>query len=334
MARARADDAHLPRAQDAGDAGGRHPLRPRRALHRAGRRPDHLRRPPRERRPAPPRRPAGLRPGLHARDDQHRPHPAVLPLLLGPGLLGRGLRAGGPASRPLGGHRGAGAPCPADVRRRLQPRLLQEQVVSGIPGRRPGVPGVLHRLQHPGRHRPRPSAPHPAPSGLGPPLALRHDRRGALRLDHLQPGPGGPRLPQPPGARGDRRGAAALRPPGGGPRPPRRRHLHLAGAGNPLCPPRGDPRPRPALPGDPRRCGAAGRPRHRDQRSPRGQRRLLRGRHQRSADGLQLRPAAPRPPHLPHRRHRPPRRAGPGPSSTSRTPRPTSTSSAPTTGSG
>ena len=171
-----------------------------------------------------------------------------------------------------------GATLPADVRRRLQPRLVQEPLVPALPERAPRLRGLLRRLLHAGRHRSRPPAADPAAADVEPAHAVPRHQRAALRLDHLQPGPGRPQLQERAGAAARveillyyvRRGADID--------PPRRRHLHLARARHALRAPRADPRAGPAVPRRPRRGGAAGGARHRDQRAARRQRQLLRRR--------------------------------------------------------
>jgi hypothetical protein len=79
----------------------------------------------------------------------------------------------------VGGHRRAEPPLPADVRRRLQPRVREEPVVPAVPERPPGVPGFLRGLHDEGGDRARLPEDHPPPAHLEPADAVPHAQRAA-----------------------------------------------------------------------------------------------------------------------------------------------------------
>ena len=168
---------------------------------------------------------------------------------------------------------------PADVRRRVQPRLVEEPVVPALPQRRTRVRGLVRRVLDEGRDPPRLPAADPAAAHVEPADAVPHHQRHALRLDDLQPRPGGPQLQERARAAARRRDPALLRAARRRLHPARRGHLHLARAGHELRAPRADARAREAVSRHPRRRGAAARADHRDQRAARRQHRLLRRRH-------------------------------------------------------
>ena len=276
-------------------------LRPHRALHREGRRPHHLRRPADQPGQDAAAGAARLPRPVHARRHQHGPHPAVLPLLLRPrasrsSTTRRWTRGWGPGRTSSSSSR----------RFRLMfdgvfnHASAEEPLVPALPERPARLRGLLRRLQHPGRHRSRLPAADPAAAHVRPAHALPDHQRRALRVDHVQPRPGGPQLQERAGPAARARDPARLRAARRRHDPPGRGDLHLARARHALRPPARDARAGQAVPRDPRRGGAAGRARHRDQRAARGQRRLLRRRRGRGADGLQLRAAAAGAAHVPH----------------------------------
>ena len=258
------------------------PLRSRRVSRRHGA--DHLRRPPGHWHPG---RPSGLRPGVFMRGPStpstSSPSSPTPPTT---GSRHR-LRAGGPASQ-VGGHRGA-RPAPASCSTgssttfSWRPAVIPQGFLNGDPE----FQDFFIAFNTPGRHRPRPPAPHPRPARLGPPVPLRHHQRRRRTCGRPSAGEAGrPRLPQPPGPWWPSWRCCSSTSPGAGasfastPSPTSGVSWELL----PLRPPRRDPRPGQLFRSKKWWRGGDRRP----QRPPRGQRRLLRRRDRRGAGDLQL----------------------------------------------